>query len=338
MNLRAIKRNIPFVATASVCLLLFLFASLRYKGFLKLPYLLGFISDDAYLGIAAIGLTFVILTGGIDLSVGGVIGLTSISLALLVEKHHMNPMYAIPLVLVGGVLFGTLMGCLIHFYLLPPFLVTLAGMFLVRGLAFVFNQESIQLTDQMLGGHSASHSLIVFNSTIKIPLANTSIPGTTLIYFVIFLIALVVAQFTKFGRNVYALGGNEHSAALMGLPVARTKIGVYVISSLCSTLAGIVHLLYNVKGDPTSGTGLELDAIAAVVIGGTLLSGGVGYIAGTIIGVLILSIIQAIINFEGSLNSWWTRIAIGMLLLLFILLQKLIQAKKFKTAGTFQKT
>jgi ribose/xylose/arabinose/galactoside ABC-type transport system permease subunit len=328
MNLRAIKRNIPFVATVSVCVLLFLFASLRFKGFLKLPYFVGFISDDAFLGIAAIGLTFVILTGGIDLSVGGVIGLTSVSLALLVETHHMNPAIAIPLVLLVGALFGGLMGCLIQFYGLPPFLVTLAGMFLVRGIGFVLNQESIQLT---------SH-LTTFNSDFKLPLANTAIPGTTLIYLFIFVAALIIAQFTKFGRNVYALGGNEQSMMLMGLPVAWTKIGVYVISSFCATLAGVVHVLYNVKGDPTAGTGLELDAIAAVVIGGTLLNGGVGYIAGTIVGVLILSIIQAIINFEGTLNSWWTRIAIGMLLLLFILLQKLIQAKKFKTASTFQKT
>ena len=328
MNLRTIKRNIPFVATASVCILLFLFASLRYKGFLKLPYFIGFVSDDASLGIAAIGLTFVILTGGIDLSVGSVIGLTSISLALLVETHHMSPAIAIPLVLTGGIVFGALMGCLIQFYALPPFLVTLAGMFLVRGLAFVFNQESIQLTQHLTD----------FNSVLKLPIANTAVPGTTLIYLLIFLAALILAQFTKFGRNVYALGGNEQSMMLMGLPVGQTKIGVYVISSFCSTLAGVVHVLYNVKGDPTAGTGLELDAIAAVVIGGTLLSGGVGYLAGTIVGVLILSIIQAIINFEGTLNSWWTRIAIGMLLLLFILLQKLIQAKKFKTAGTFQKT
>ncbi len=325
MNLRTIKRNIPFVATASVCLLLFLFASLRYKGFLRLPYLVGFVSDDAYLGVAAIGLTFVILTGGIDLSVGGVIGLTSISMAMLVETHHMNPAVAVPLVLVGGMLFGGLMGCLIHYYMLPSFLVTLAGMFLARGLAFVLHEESIQLMTK----------LTTFNSIFKVPVSTTAIPGTTLIYFLVFLIALAIAQFTKFGRNIYALGGNEQSATLMGLPVARTKIGAYVISSFCATLAGVLHVLYYGKGDPTAGTGLELDAIAAVVIGGTLLSGGVGYIAGTIIGVLILGIIQAIITFQ-TLNSALTRIAIGMLLLLFILLQKLIQAKKFKTAGTFQ--
>ncbi len=328
MNLRTLKRNIPFVATASVCFLLFLFASLRYKGFLKLPYLIGFISDDAFLGITAIGMTFVILTGGIDLSVGGMVGLTSISLALLVETHHMAPAIAIPLVLVGGILFGVINGCLIHFFSLPPFLVTLAGMFLARGLALVFSESSIGLTQHLTS----------FNDDVKIPLGGHAVlPGTTLIYFTVFIVALIVAQFTRFGRNIYALGGNEASAGLMGLPTASTKIGVYALSAFCSTLAGVVHVLYNVKGDSSAGPGLELDAIAAVVIGGTLLSGGVGYIAGTIVGVLILGIIQAIINFEGTLNSWWTRIAIGLLLLLFILLQKLIQAKKFKTAGTFQK-
>ena len=116
----------------------------------------------------------------------------------------------------------------------------------------------------------------------------------------------------------------------MGLPVARTKVAVYALSGLCSAIAGIVYSLYTFSGNPNAGGGLELDAIAAVVIGGTLLSGGVGYVAGTLIGVLIFGIIQTALSFEGTLSSWWTKIAIGLLLLLFILLQKLIQAKKFR--------
>jgi len=140
-------------------------------------------------------------------------------------------------------------------------------------------------------------------------------------------IGIFLSHYTRFGRNVYALGGNEQSALLMGLPVARTKIGVYALSGFCSSSAGIVYSLYTFSGNPTAGTALELDAIAAVVIGGTLLSGGVGTVFGTLLGVLIFGIIQTAIMFQGSLSSWWTKIAVGILLLVFILMQNVIQKK-----------
>ncbi|MGI8964497.1 MAG: ABC transporter permease subunit, partial [Limisphaerales bacterium] len=146
MNLRAHKRNIPFAATAVVCLLLYLFASFKFPGFFSLRVFINFFSDNSFLGIAAIGMTFVILSGGIDLSVGGVIGLVSVVLAVLIEKHHVHAAIAIPMVLIIGVGLGGLMGCLIHFFSLPPFLVTLAGMFLARGLALVLQIESIPIT------------------------------------------------------------------------------------------------------------------------------------------------------------------------------------------------
>lgn len=329
MNLSALRRNIPFVATATVCALLFAFASFRYDGFFTLRYFVSFISDDAYLGIAALGLTFVILSGGIDLSVGGMIGCVSILLGTMVETHHIAPALAVPLALMFGITIGAGMGAVIQFFGLPPFLVTLAGMFLTRGLGFLIKLESFPV-----GG-----ALGDFNTNIYVPLgSNIFVPGTTLIYIAVFAVAFVLAHFTRFGRNVYAIGGNESSALLMGLPVARTKVAAYAVSGFCSALAGIAHVMQNTKSDPTAGTGLELDAIAAVVIGGTLLSGGVGLIAGSVIGVMILGIIQAIITFDGRLNSWWTRIVVGALLLAFILLQKLIQTKKFKTAKTFQST
>jgi len=126
-----------------------------------------------------------------------------------------------------------------------------------------------------------------------------------------------------FGRNVYAVGGNEEAAMLMGIPVGRTKVLVYALSGLCSSLAGVVFTFYGSSGNPSAAVGMELDAIAAVVVGGTLLSGGVGYVFGTLIGVLIFGIIQTGIVFDGRLSSWWTRVVIGALLLLFILLQKL---------------
>jgi galactofuranose transport system permease protein len=326
MSFAVFKRNLSFVATLSVFAALFAFASWRYEGFFTLRYFVNFVSDDAYLGIAALGLTFVILTGGIDLSVGSVIGCVSILLGVLIEKHHVPVGLAVPFALLLGTTLGAGMGSVIQFFGLPPFLVTLAGMFLMRGAALLIQDHSTEVTG----------AVGAFNTDVAVPLgANVFVPGTAFIYLTVFVIAFAVAHFTKFGRNVYAIGGNETSATLMGLPVARTKVLVYSVSGFCSALAGVTHVLQNAKGDPTSGTGSELDAIAAVVIGGTLLSGGVGLVAGTIVGVMILGIIQAIIMFDGRLNTWWTRIVVGALLLGFILFQKLIQAKKFKAAKPF---
>lgn len=130
------------------------------------------------------------------------------------------------------------------------------------------------------------------------------------------------------GRTVYAIGGNEHSAVLMGLPVARTTVLVYAFSGFCSALGGVVFSFYMLSGYGLHAMGLELDAIAAVVIGGTLLTGGVGYVIGTLFGVLILGVIQTLISFDGTLSSWWTRIVIGTLLLVFCLLQRLMEARR----------
>jgi galactofuranose transport system permease protein len=327
VNFRAMQRNVPFLATGTVCVFLYGIASIRYDGFGSLRVFINFFGDNSFLGIAAIGMTFVILSGGIDLSVGGLIGLVSILFALFIEEHPIPPVIAIPLILLIGLTFGAAMGAVIQFFSLPPFLVTLAGMFLARGLGYVLKLESIPI----------SHYLEGISNAVRIPIGERlEIPATALLFLLVFAIAVYIAHFTRFGRNIYAIGGNEQSALLLGLPVARTKIAVYALSGLCSAMAGIVYCLYTFSGNPNAGGGLELDAIAAVVIGGTLLSGGVGYVAGTLIGVLILGIIQTALTFEGTLSSWWTRIVIGLLLLLFILLQKLIQAKKFRTAKAFQ--
>jgi ribose/xylose/arabinose/galactoside ABC-type transport system permease subunit len=317
MNLRLFKRNVTFLATLVVCVLLYVVASARYEGFLSARVFVNFLSDNAVLGIAAVGLTFVILAGGIDLSVGGMIGAISIMTALLVETKGVPPTLAIIGALIIGTAFGTAMGTLIHFYALPPFLVTLAGMFLVRGAGFMMKLESMPI---------AKFGAIVDAMTIRLG-SRFELPATATIFLALLAIGVVVAHFTRFGRNVYAIGGNEPSAILMGLPVGCTKIAVYALSGFCSALAGVVYTFYTASGNPTAGTGLELEAIAAVVIGGTLLSGGVGLVAGTLVGVLIFGMIQTIITFQGNINSWWTKIIIGLLLLVFIILQKVIQSK-----------
>jgi galactofuranose transport system permease protein len=148
------------------------------------------------------------------------------------------------------------------------------------------------------------------------------------IFLVVVILGIIIAHFTRFGRNIYAIGGNETAALLLGVPTGKTTIGVYALSSFLATLAGIVYSLYTKSGYPLAAVGVELDAIAAVVIGGTLLTGGVGYVAGTFIGVMIQGLIQTYITFDGTLNSWWTKIAIGVLLFIFIVLQKFLSSRE----------
>ena len=325
MKLPVSAKYIPLLATAFVLAALYTTGCLSFDNFGSLRVLVNLVGDNAFVGVAAVGATFVILSGGIDLSVGSVIAFTSILTASLVGRG-VDPLVAIGVALAFGALFGTAMGWLICAFQLPPFLVTLAGMFLARGLGFVVHPQSLGITHPFF--------LERVTESLAIPLnEDVSVPFTATCYAAIFLVALVVAHYTKFGRLIYAIGGDEQSATLMGLPVGRTKILIYSVSGLCSALAGVVYTFYTQSGDPASCVGLELDAIAAVVIGGTLLSGGVGYMTGTLMGVLILGLIQTLITFQGNLNTWWTRIVVGMLVLAFILLQNVISAASGRLAG-----
>jgi ribose/xylose/arabinose/galactoside ABC-type transport system permease subunit len=311
--MRISAKYIPLLATALVLVSLYVVGCISFTGFGSLRVVVNLFGDNSFLGIAAIGATFVILSGGIDLSVGSVIAFTSIVIASLVG-HGFSPSVAIGIALVAGAVFGAFMGFLITIFEMPPFLVTLAGMFLARGLGFIVHPQSLGIT----------HPFFLERVTegLSIPLNDrVSIPFTATCYVAVFLLALIAAHYTRFGRVIYAIGGDEHSAGLMGLPVKRTKILTYTLSGFCSALAGVVSTFYFQSGDPAGGGGLELQAIAAVVIGGTLLSGGVGFMAGTTMGVLILGLIQNLINFKGDVNSWWTPIIVGFLILVFILLQ-----------------
>jgi galactofuranose transport system permease protein len=308
LRLRIAPGKVPLIATVTVFAILYGVASMRYPNFFTWNVFRDLLRDNAFLGLAAVGMTFVILSGGIDLSVGAVIGFTSILVGTLVTNRHVPPMAAMGLALAAGTTMGAVMGWLIGRFMLPPFLVTLAGMFFARGLGFIISVESVSINNPLYDAIGAN-------------------PYSTPILFLVVLgIGLYLAHYRPFGRAVYAIGGSESSALLMGVPILRTKVGVYALSGFCAALAGVVHTLYMSSGNASAGTMLELDAIAAVVIGGTLLTGGVGHLLGTLIGVLILGVIQTVISFE-SWNSWWTRIAVGGLLLLFILLQRLLRIR-----------
>ncbi|HUS40277.1 MAG TPA: galactofuranose ABC transporter, permease protein YjfF [Pirellulales bacterium] len=308
---------VPILATMAVFLLLFSAVSVRYGGFFSWFQFSSLLADNASLGLAATGMTFVILSGGIDLSVGAVIALASMLMAMCLTQWELSPQVAIPVVMAAGTGFGAGMGALIRWFRLPPFLVTLAGMFLARGIALVLtNDKRISITD---------HPIYDWFFDTEIGWSDYQLPLPAIVFLCAISLAIVVARSTRFGRTVYAVGGNERSALLMGLPVGRTKVKVYALSGLCAATGGVVHALGTGAGDASIAYMLELDAIAAVVIGGTLLSGGVGYVLGTLFGVLILGVITVIPSYQGNLNSWWTKIAIGLLLLVFIVLQRFLQ-------------
>ena len=316
-------KYLPLAATISLFIAMATLGSVLYNGFFSAQVFLNLLIDNAFLVIIAVGMTFVILSGGIDLSVGSVVALTTMVSAALVEHHGWSPAAVIPLVLVMGTVFGAFMGFLIERFRLQPFIVTLAGMFLARGLCYLISVDSISITNEFYSDVSQ----------LRIPLwEDASLSVSAVIAMVVLLVAVFIAHCTPFGRAVYAVGGNEQSALLMGLPVRGSLIGVYTLSGFCSALAGVVFTFYMLSGYGLHATGMELDAIAAVVIGGTLLSGGVGYVAGTLFGVLMLGIIQTLISFDGTLSSWWTRIVVGVLLFVFCLLQRLLANRTPKSS------
>ncbi|OLS36749.1 galactofuranose ABC transporter, permease protein YjfF [Bacillus sp. MRMR6] len=318
MGLQLDSKRLPLIATIALFISMYLFGSFRYTGFFSTQVFLNLFIDNAFLIVVAVGMTFVILSGGIDLSVGSVIALTSMVAASLTMEAQLSPWIVIPISLLVGTTLGFGMGCLIHYFNLQPFIVTLAGMFLARGLSYVISVETISINNEFFS----------FMARTRIPLGGGNfISISVIIALLVVIAAIFIAHYSKFGRNVYALGGNEQSAVLMGLPVGRTKIMIYTLSGFCASLAGLIFTFYMLSGYGLHANGLELDTIAAVVIGGTLLTGGVGYVAGSVVGVLMLGIIQTLIVFEGTLSSWWTKIAIGALLLLFIVLQRVIVAR-----------
>ena len=306
------RRNLPLLVTAAIFVTLFAAAGMMYDGFFSTRVFVNLFTDTAVTGIIAVGMTLVIFSGGIDLSVGAVVGFTSIFTATLVQKHGVHPAIAGLAALALGAGLGAFMGTLIHVFRQPPFLVTLAGMFLARGGAWWISTESTEIT----------HPLFVNLSGYGLEVGSVRLPTTALILSAALVVGYVVAHHTRFGRNLLALGGSEHSALLMGLPVGLTKIGVYTLSGAGAAAAGLAAVIYSGSGNPSQGLGLELDAIAVVVIGGTLLSGGRGHMLGTLFGILIFGTIQSALLFDGRLSPAWARIVVGLLLLGFILLQR----------------
>ncbi|MFT3786429.1 MAG: hypothetical protein QM770_09715 [Tepidisphaeraceae bacterium] len=312
---------IPPIMALLIAGIVLTIGTMRYTGFGTSYALLNLVLAFAWLGIAAAGMTFVILSGGIDLSAGSMIAFTSVFVAVLVERWGVPPALAIVIGGLTGALAGAAMGSLIHFYQLPAFMVTLGGLFLFRSLAFALSEwtdpqhvaNQIQIVNQQITHWN--------DISISFGRGNGRLSLQAMVMIVVFVVAGVVAHFTRFGRNVYAIGGDEQAAKLMGVPIGRTKILIYALSGFCSAIAGVMSMLNKSSGNPAEFVGAELDVITAVVLGGTLLTGGSGYIFGTICGVFVIGLIQNLIDYEGLLGAW-PRIIMGAMLLAAILSQR----------------
>ena len=332
------RRFIPITATALLAIGAYAIGALNFEGMQNPQVFLNLFRNSSYLLISAIGMTFVILTGGIDLSVSGILVLTSVVSAALLREGW-NPGLVILLVLAIGMSLGAIMGSFIVYMKVQPFIATLSGMWFARGMCFFISDNAINIDNRIFKILGQTKILIPGLKELAEGQGNQppyiSIP--VVVGFFLLIIAIYIARYTRFGRTVYAIGGNEQSARLMGLPVNRTLLLVYTFNGFCSALAGLAFCLFVSSGHGLYAPGFELDVIAAVVIGGTLLTGGSGYVIGTLFGVMVLAITQALIQFIGSLSSWWTRIVIGVLMLVFIGVQALLANQKAKTEGEQEK-
>lgn len=309
------------------------------KGFGNLQTFLNILINNAGLICVTCGMTCVMLTGGIDISVGSVIAMDCMLLVYGMTEWKMGAVQMVILILVIGLIFGAVQGFLVGYLEIQPFIVTMAGMFFARGMTAVICSGQISITE---ADNPTFYAWA--NSKINLPeflgkanrhgkIVVPYIRPTVIIAFLVLILIFLMLKYTKFGRNLYAVGGNQMSATMMGLNVKKTKMLSHVLSSLLCSIGGILYCLNTMSGSVNQATGLEMDAIASAVIGGTLLTGGVGNVIGSFFGVMITGTITVLVNTNGKLLSSWANIATAALLCIFIILQSvfaLVKARRNK--------
>ncbi len=326
--------------TISICIFAAMYAMamlLMGGGFRKAQMVFDLLNDNAYLIIIACALTVVMIGGGINISVGGVIGLTVMACAIFlnssgVENGPISVTLTLLLALGIGLAFGILQGFLVSYLEIQPFIVTLAGMFLARGLTTMLSVNPVKVSSQEF--------LSIVQTKILIPwLGYTAKNGNlipakmeigALVALVTVIFMYLFLRYARLGRHIYALGGNQQSALMLGINVRRTRFLSYMISGLLSGLAGFVFLMHKPAGNASVAMRSEMDAIAASIIGGTLLTGGMGNVIGTFFGTMILATIQKIIALSPLNQSWWQEMANGALLGFFIMLQSIVLSSRGK--------
>lgn len=314
------RRLLPLSATIILFFLAYGLGAGYLPGMRDSQVFLNLFNQTPYLLVSVIGETLVVISGGIDLSVGGIVALTTTASAALL-RIGWSPWVVFLLMLTMGTTMGAIMGYFITYLKVQPFIATLAGMWIGRGMSYFISNDSIAINNRIYALLARTKILIPGLSNVVTQKGDYITPSVV-IGMAVFAAAIYIAHYTRFGRTIYSIGGNnganEQSARLMGLPVNRTKVLVYTFNGFCSALAGILLSIYTGSGHGAYGNSLELTVIAAVVIGGTALTGGEGYVFGALFGVLITILIQTMIQIQGNLISWWTLIMVGVITLFFI--------------------
>jgi ribose/xylose/arabinose/galactoside ABC-type transport system permease subunit len=302
---------------------LFLFTD---SNFAKYSVFFNLFNNKAYLLMLALGLTVVMITGSIDISVGGVTGLISMVIAAMLMDGGVSAVWTIPVALGIGLAFGIVQGFLVSYLDIQPFIVTLSGMFFARGMISVINTQSVPITDVMFMNWSSAKLYIPFlfnerkNGTRDI----AYLTPAAIVAILVLIVMIVVLKKTKFGRSLYAIGGNTQSALLMGINVRRTKFLAHVLCGLLAGIGGLLYTLFAPSGNPGNGYGYEIDAISSSVIGGVMLTGGIGLPIGTFFGVLINALIERVVPLLGIVEASWPRIITSAFLFAFVVLQSVL--------------
>ena len=304
------------------------------KGFLRPQTFCNILNANAALIITACGMSVVMIDGGIDISVGGVVALVSMSCAVYLDRQGGNVPVAILLAVAIGLAFGAVQGFLVAYLDIQPFIVTLAGMFFARGMTTIVNTEPFNVQHEAFVKLKETRLLIPGVGSInkRGVFVNAYVEIGVVIALVVVVIMFVVLRKTKLGRSFYAVGGNRQSALMLGINVRRTRFLAHLLCGLLAGIGGWVYFMHVGSGSASHAMGLEMNAIASSIIGGTMLTGGVGNVIGTLFGVLSLSTIQNIVSSAGLDQAWWTGITIAAMLCLFLVIQSIVMARK-KSAG-----
>lgn len=329
--------KILLLITISLYIILYVISLFLFKenNFAKYSVFFNFFNNKAYLLMLALGLTTVMITGSIDISVGGVTGLVSMVVAVMLTEKGLNAGWAIPAALCVGLAFGVVQGFLVSYVEIQPFIVTLAGMFFARGMISVIKTESVPITNELFMKWASTKVYItfLFNERKNGTLDTAYLTPAAITALIVLVIMIIVMKRTKFGRSLYAVGGNKQSALLMGINVKRTKFLAHVLCGLLAGIGGLLYTLLAPSGNPGNGIAYEIDAISSSVIGGAMLSGGVGSPIGTLFGVLINGLVERVVPLLGIKDASWPRIITSAFLFVFIVLQSILVAVGKKDGG-----
>ncbi len=301
-------------------------------GFLKPQGFFNLLNANAALIVLACGLSIVMITGGIDISVGGVTALVSMCCAVYLDHMGGNVFVSALIALAVGLAFGAFQGLLVAYLDIQPFIVTLAGMFFARGMTTIVNTKPFNVANEAFTKLKMTRVIIpgMGSANRKGDYIDAYVEIGVIIAILVVIVLFCLLRWTKLGRSFYAVGGNRQSALMLGINVKRTRFLSHVLCGLLAGIGGYVYFLHVGSGSPSHALGAEMDAIASSIIGGTMLTGGVGNIAGTFFGVMSLGTIQNIVSQAGLGEAWWIGITRALMLCLFLVIQSLVMVRKKK--------